>query len=82
MILAEARLTIAKENHKPKLKPKIAPPTITPKARKPPITIMFFKKEKSLLLKKAKADKLKNKTPVINPACLIVSIPFAYIAAI
>ena len=45
-ILAEANTTIPTENHNPKLNPKIAPTTITPKATKPPIVIAVLKNEK------------------------------------
>lgn len=58
-MLALANPTIAKENQSPRLKPKTAPATMTPKATNPPITMMFLRKEKSLLVKK---------TVAVNPA--------------
>lgn len=64
-MLPEASAIIATENHNPSSKPKIAPATIAPKDKKPPITRIFLRNEKSLLDTNATTVSPVNKAKVI-----------------
>ena len=72
---AAARKTIPTENHNPKSKPNNNPATIKPNAKNPPMIIMFFKNEKSVLVKNTTPDKPVKSANVKTAAYLIRCVP-------
>ena len=81
-MVADAKITIPTENHNPRLKPKIIPPTISPIEINPPITMIFLKKEKSLLEVNATAEIPANIAIVKVAAWKITLVPPVILVAI